>query len=138
MNQEAIELLEKARKWILEEGGVVCPHKFGTCKHDNDNCPVFCVDQALTLLKQQPAAGDFTKECRELLRKGVVDEQWEIATLLRKACDRLDRAESTNKDLLAACKFAKAQIKKGAQKKALPVLRAVLAKAKKEGETKND
>lgn len=33
-------------------------------------------------------------------------------------------------DLLAACKFAKAQIKKGAHKKALPVLRAAIAKAK--------
>ncbi len=31
-------------------------------------------------------------------------------------------------DLLVACKFAKAQIKKGAQKKALPILRAVIAK----------
>lgn len=33
-------------------------------------------------------------------------------------------------DLLKACKFAKAQIKKGAQKKALPILRAAIAKAK--------
>ncbi len=34
--------------------------------------------------------------------------------------------------LLFACKFAKAQIKKGAQKKALPILRAVIVKAKPE------
>lgn len=33
-------------------------------------------------------------------------------------------------DLLAACKFTKAQIKKGAQKKALPILRAAIKKAR--------
>ncbi len=32
-------------------------------------------------------------------------------------------------DLLEACRFAKSQIKKGAQKKALPILRAAIAKA---------
>ena len=52
MNQEAIALLEKAKEWIMDEGGVICPHKFGMCKHDNENCPVFCVDQALALLKK--------------------------------------------------------------------------------------
>ncbi len=34
-------------------------------------------------------------------------------------------------ELVFACGFAKAQIKKGAQKKALPILRQALAKAKK-------
>ena len=33
-------------------------------------------------------------------------------------------------DLLEACEFAKAQIKKGAHKKALPILRAAIKKAK--------
>ena len=34
-------------------------------------------------------------------------------------------------EVVFACGFAKAQIKKGAQKKALPILRQALAKAKK-------
>ncbi len=124
------DLLEKARGWILVEGGVVCPHKFGGCKHDNENCPVFCIDQALKLLKQQPAAGVFTKKVRILLatqdRTAIVRDAYDL-------CDRLDRAEASKAELLEACKFAKAHIKKGSQKKALPILRAAIAKATKEG-----
>lgn len=50
-----------------------------------------------------------------------------------KRYEELKRAEAINKELLKACEFAKAQIKKGSQKKALPILRAAIAKAKKEG-----
>lgn len=51
------QLLSKTRKWIEEEGGVVCPHKYGMCKHDNENCPVFCIDQALALLPCETCNG---------------------------------------------------------------------------------
>lgn len=44
------QLLKKARKWIAAEGGVICPHKFELCNHDNENCPIFCLDEALALL----------------------------------------------------------------------------------------
>ena len=78
--QEIIDLLEKARRWILLEGGVVCPHKFGLCKHDNENCPVFCIDQALTLFKQQPKAGEFTNQVRLNLEnwKSALDIQTDV------------------------------------------------------------
>jgi len=37
-------------------------------------------------------------------------------------------AEAINADLRDACEFTKAQIKKGSQKKALPILRAAISK----------
>ena len=49
---EAIELLKKVRQWIMDEGGLVCPHKFGSCNHDNENCPVFCIDQAIAQIDE--------------------------------------------------------------------------------------
>lgn len=42
--------LKFIRKWIADEGGLVCPHKFGTCKHDNENCPIFRIDQIRSIL----------------------------------------------------------------------------------------
>ena len=46
------------------------------------------------------------------------------------SCNPTYKQLKTSHDaLLAACKFAKSQIKKGAQKKALPILRAAIAAA---------
>ena len=44
---------------------------------------------------------------------------------------RLVACWNSHDELLKACKFAKAQIKKGSPKKALPVLRAAIAEAEK-------
>ena len=41
----------------------------------------------------------------------------------------LKREKNKSADLLFACRFAKAHIKKNAHKKALPILRAAIAKA---------
>ena len=56
---------------------------------------------------KQPTAGEFTKEIRTALKRyimGQVDfaEDWIFHTL-SELCDRLDRAEAINKDLLEAC-----------------------------------
>ena len=53
-------------------------------------------------------------------------------------CPKDDPAElarrwNSQPDLLEACKFAKAQIKKGSQKKALPILREAIAAAEPGG-----
>ena len=42
-----------------------------------------------------------------------------------------DELQALNKQLLEACKFAKAQIKKGSPKKALPILRAAIKATEK-------
>ena len=104
MNKEAIELLEKALEifsWCQE-------HADEKWMIDHLAAVRIDIDQTLTILKQQPPAGEFTnsefiKGARALLRQGVDDAQWEYATLLRKACARLDRAEASNQDLLTAC-----------------------------------
>jgi len=118
MSKEIIELLEKIRKWVDGEGGMVCLHKYGLCKHDNDQCPLYCIDQALTKLREapeQPPAGEFTKEWRNkaenllvlshLAEEGKTDvstdtgKSWTLlAQGLLKACDRLDNAEAINKE----------------------------------------
>ena len=81
-------------------------------KYINDPTPQVQVDlrrwigninQALTLLKQQPTAGEFTKNIREDfsdLPEGMMD--YTIASLL-EACDIIDTAEAIKKDLLEAC-----------------------------------
>ena len=61
---KAIELLKKVRQWIMNEGGIVCPHKYGSCNHDNENCPVFCIDQAIVSLQSELA--DKNKQIDEL------------------------------------------------------------------------
>lgn len=48
---------------------------------------------------------------------------------------RYDGLAKQRDGLLEACKFAKAQIRKGAAKKALPILRAAIAAAEPEGST---
>lgn len=57
-------------------------------------------DKFITLLKQQPPAGEFTKEAREK----VTEHRIIVGNYLLEACDRLDRAEAINKDLLEALK----------------------------------
>lgn len=81
---------------------------------------------------QQPTAGEWTKIQREYIQEITSDYPHlypPAIDRLEEACARLDRAEAINKELLKACEFAKAQIKKGSQKKALPILRAAIAKA---------
>ena len=121
MYQEAIELLEGHYVVFFSDD----------IGRDFVRIPREDYNKALKSLKQQPAVGGLTTEIRNALKTQtrLNPKQEEKAIII---CDRLDRAASTNKDLLEACKFAKAQIKKGAQKKALPVLRAVISKAKKE------
>ena len=86
MNQEVIELLEKA----IERLSVI------------DTMSECLVRQALESLKQQPAAGEFTKNIRDVLAIMKGDGKFH-QIVMEEACDRLDRAESTNKDLLEAC-----------------------------------
>ena len=64
------------------------------------------VDQALSLYKQQPTAtaGDFTKR----IRTQPYDPKWKHTLIIQtedrdELCDRLDRAEAINKDLLGLC-----------------------------------
>jgi len=44
------QILKEIHKWTIEESGIVCPHKFGICKHDNKKCPVYLIEEALALL----------------------------------------------------------------------------------------
>ena len=81
--QEIIDLLEKARHPDRSDG-VKC------------EC-VACINinQALTLLKQQPTVGDFTKR----VRTQPYDPKWKHTLIIQtedrdELCDRLDRAES--------------------------------------------
>ena len=55
------------------------------------------------------------------------DEDFDI---LYKYGAKSQEIEQQRDDLLTACEFAKAQIKKGSQKKALPILRAAIASTK--------
>ena len=86
MNQEAIELLEKAKKAL----------HYQSTGFDY-------IEQTIALLKQQPAAGDFTKEAKKVAsnikEESRSTESIYVCNYLEEACDRLDRAASTNKDL---------------------------------------
>ncbi len=132
MNQEeqAIALLEKVDKHIIHHTcGYTVTQDLKTLKD--------YVRQAVTLLKQQPAAGDFTKKFRILL---ATQDRTVVVRDAYKACDRLDRAASTNKDLLAACKDCAATFV-GLQEgsigwQAMKKVEAAISKAKKEEETK--
>lgn len=58
--------------------------------------------------------------------------KWDsLAEIPQHHVEPLSKILNSHADLLDACKFAKSQIKKGAQKKALPILRAAIAKATK-------
>lgn len=99
MNQkikEAIDLLEKAKKSM----------HYQSVGFDY-------IDQALTLLKQQPTAGDFTKEFRKFIEHPLTTlrlKRWH--TKSREACDIIDRAEARLKDLLVVGKVISLALKK--------------------------
>ena len=145
MSKKAIALLKKVDKHIIQHTcGYTVTQDLKTLKE--------YVQQALALLKQQPTAGEFTKKIRSFVKlyENETPRRAEI-TFLQEACDRLDRAESINKDLLTACEIG--------LKKALGIIRianevnipldtqgrrendkdikqikAAIAKAKKEGQ----
>lgn len=48
-------------------------------------------------------------------------------------CEDYEKQQGRIEELEKACRFAKTQIKKGAPKKALPILRAALGEEKKDG-----
>lgn len=93
---ETTDLLEEAKRHIATTH-ICCPKKVREC-----------LDQALELLKQQPPAGDFTKECQQWLN-GLSETTesgyvlFETGKLLRRACARLDTSEASKADLLEAC-----------------------------------
>ena len=162
MNQEARELLEAARgkkpEDFIEEGTLY------------DGWKKYCgylhsvIFQALTLKNQQPAAGELTKHIREQVRyicemmQGKHKEEevdWEaLLTQVLALCGSYDTSESTNKDLLAACKLIYERIYKNGNwddncfyyhntsaselEEPLELLKSALAKAKKEGEGSNE
>jgi len=94
---EIIDLLERAKK------------------EHNDDC-ILCavkdtaIELALGLLKQQPPAGEFTKEARKTAENiysnnpNVWPSKPCLSSYIKEACDRLDRVEVINADLLTACK----------------------------------
>ena len=55
---------------------------------------------------QQPTAGEFTKEFRQHLERERKSMGFAIWTQAKEACDRLDRAEAINKDLLDVLEYA--------------------------------
>ena len=68
------------------------------------------IRKAIVLLKQQPTAGEFTKKVRLSVqsRKDIIAKIIDVRILavigwIPQLCDRLDRAEALNADLLAAC-----------------------------------
>ena len=77
------------------------------------------IDQALAkLCTKQPPASEFTKECRELRKRGATDEQWEYATRLSEACkiidtatQRADNEKEIARKALEACVLANIEIK---------------------------
>ena len=89
MSKEIIDLLEKIQSNLK------------LCLLHNHEEEQKYVDQALTLLKQQPTAGEFTKKIRSFVKmyENEIPKRAEI-TFLKEACDRLNRAEAINKDLL--------------------------------------
>lgn len=96
---QIIELLEKARSVAR----VAEPNKAGY------ECIEQHIEQALTLLEQQPTAGDFTSNVRLNLVNwkehipGLFDVRVRtIIKWLEEACDHLDISEASRKDLLKA------------------------------------
>lgn len=59
----------------------------------------------LDILKQQPTAGEFTKELREKYKYAIKEKLCVYAGAYEKVLDRLDRAEEISKDLLPACEM---------------------------------
>ena len=86
-----------------------------------------------------PGARKIFSVCSDMKEKGDYEANAERLVLCWNAHDALQAKADLHDELVFACGFAKAQIKKGAQKKALPMLRVALAKAKKlTGEQENE
>ena len=110
MSKEIIDLLEKAKTKLA---AIEIRTKARPQVKDKGDKPAWimaksgfeCIDQALTLLKQQPTAGEFTKELRRRVtgyRKLVspfAQDPISILSRAEEACDRLDRAEARLKEL---------------------------------------
>ena len=103
--QEVTDLLEIRYKTAVEDIG----DKFVYL-------PVEDAKRILDFLKQQPIAGEFTKEVRSMLldvalEAGGTEYMTKPFKDLLKACDIIDSAEARNKDLLEECKAAAAFLK---------------------------
>lgn len=103
--KEVIDLLEKIKKWILEEGGIVCPHKYGMCNHDNENCPIFCIDQILAKLREAPEPTEFTRDARRyadgidvrvrlLYPNPLRDKLYEACAIIERQTERIAELEA--------------------------------------------
>ena len=141
--QEIIDLLEKA-------SGDICEAQMSREKFDSLSLARQKIAHALTLFKQQPTAGEFTKKLRNDIGKykyGYQDKL-KVSAIVEQSeelCDRLDRAEAINKELLEACRVTLGWYSKMAaceqpdcrvcreQKKQKDQVEAAIAKAKKEG-----
>ncbi len=136
MYQKAIELLEENShilRAIYDEKEIPMPDDLEKLSSNNA--------QAVTLLKQQPAA-DFTKKFHELIKlseEHLSDNKiGRLQTYGKEACKRLDRAASTKKDLLEACGYSHILLSKGIGQTthAIAMLEAAIDKAEKEEVTK--
>lgn len=134
--REIRELLEKAETKLL-------------CTDDRLR-PLGDIQQALTLLKQQPPVSDFTKKVRLDLENWTsalgINADVRVATVvgwLKEALKIIDRAEASKAELLKACKRAKRFIRNGIElgyikmpdietdpaHETLPIIEVAIAKA---------
>lgn len=151
---EAIELLEKAKEsnnYILEALKIHAHVLISDVE-----CTDSFIKQALTLLKQQPPAGEFTESTRKIIEAeqesaieffdnpinpekiegqalSFADATKVLCSILTIACDRLDRAQAIITDLKTACKYTKTLLSKGIGQNthALSLIETAIAGAKK-------
>jgi len=100
MNEEIIKLIEKALEllsWCQENAD----EKWMV---DHLMAVRIDIDKALTLLKQQPPAGEFTKKTREEYNEFTNWPDWSIHERLMETCDIIDRLAAENKQLKLAAK----------------------------------
>jgi len=96
--------------------------------------------QALTILKQQPKAGEFTSFCRYEFKANMDICRWDsrCGKAFKEVCARLDQAEALNSELLGALETAEKELEQRyeAQKGSpidiltLKIIKAAIAKAK--------
>jgi hypothetical protein len=134
MRQEIIDLLEKIKNSRTVTGPT--DERLSVILELKE-----IASQALTLLKQQPTASEFTNR----IRTEPYDPKWKHTVILRTEdrdglCDRLDTAEAINKDLLELCEEFMEIADDGSARFDDPVLGSIylrapitIAKAKKEG-----
>lgn len=96
------------------------------------------IDQALTLLKQQPTAGEWTKLMRERYKYSIDKKLCVSAKVFEEACDRLDRAEAINKVKDKRIAEFEAMVKAGGEccdilQERIDILSEDNTRAKKEG-----